>query len=491
MPQSTQTGDDRRLLDDRFRWKRTAKSSSAPRMSGASYDVVNQLLDEPPVSGSASAPQQPLLTPPTPVANAGQRESPRAARQWTRRKSTLLWLLISMTAGAFLALIVFRTLGMLPVSAAMLPTDRVVALKPRLAESRLFKKRHDVADVRLFRQLPPDLSLGSYVTQFARLIDTPISLDVDTLRFSRATLDTVISPRAIETEKPRGSTLAAFAATLQPYGLKCFAMKDQVVIRGMADNQRMRHAMHDVSDLLPESGVGLDLVPLITQLIEPDSWQVHGGRGSIALNGDVLSIRNTDLVHRDILVICETLRNDRGLPSVSQVDVPLSIKTVQDGMDRLRSIQVDVYSDQLRPLQHELALLEKSCGYTFLVDWHALEATTPLRFEDSLVAIGSDPTSLYERLRRIVSQLGLTFRIVGKRTIEITSMAEELRRDSILVHTLSGDFDPAQIAAELPAEITTALPWIGDRIFVDLRAKLMIARLPQSRQVILAEWLEN
>lgn len=481
-----QSSNSRPKVQPRSRWKGQSKSISAPRIVHVSYDVVNDLLDEPPVSTTAL--ELPLTLPPAASdVKFTVRGTSGPSHRTGKTSSTWLWLLVYMVVGAILALAVFRTLGMLPVSAAAMNADKVVALKPSVAESRLLPKQQDVVDARLFDPLPASLSLGSFVGQFVRMVDVPISIDVESLRYSRAGLETSISPQAMA--GLRGSTLSTLAATLRPFDLKCFALQDQVVIRGAAEDRRLRRALHDVSDLQPQADGGLDLVGLISQIVDQDSWQGHGGSGGISLNGDVLAVYNTSRVHRDVLVLCETLRNSRGLPRVSRVDIPLTVNEVRDELSQLDSIRVQVYVDRPCPLPEVLAMLGKSSGHTFLVNWLALEQASPMRFEECRVALNADGIRLSEALDRITAQLGATFRCVGKKTIEITTSADELNRDCILVQRLPVGFDPRTFSEQVRAEMVSQLPDHGDRFWVDVAGERMISRLPQSRQITLADWL--
>ncbi len=479
------------------RWKNEARAvhdrAAQQKAAQVSYDIVNEILDEPPITlSSPNESTGPLAS----QHSSSQKSRSAITRQFLgstgsssrRRISRLMLLLISMVGGACIAFAMFRALGLLPESNAAMNTAVTTVLRPIAPSLRTRAIQNDIADVEFFKLLPKDVSLASFVSRFANRYNIPVTLDVDSLTYSRASLRTAVPVNLALGIK--GSTASVFADTLAPLGLACVDRNDQIVVSAVIDDQHSRVALHDVSDLLTKEETGPDIVQLITEFVGPNSWKKAGGIGEIQLTNDVISITNTNLVHRDVLIFCEMLRRAQGLPLISHVRLPMSIGTIQKSRRRLQSTPVALYQDGSVPLVEMLAMLEKSCGCTFLVDWQGLESEQ-LRFEDCRVAMNDNLNSLSDVLKEITAQLGVAYRLVDVNTIEITTKAEELRRRSVLIHHIPPDLPLTSIKSELETVPNSQEFQEGERILVDEKSRLVIALLPQSRHVSLSEILDR
>ncbi|MCH7871524.1 MAG: hypothetical protein IID33_07470 [Planctomycetes bacterium] len=78
-----------------------------------------------------------------------------------------------------------------------------------------------------------------------------------------------------------------------------YATIDGVLIISTAEhlNQALSLRVHEVSDLAPDEARRQRLVQLVTDSVDPDSWMVNGGLGTVAFIADRLVLRNGTRAH--------------------------------------------------------------------------------------------------------------------------------------------------------------------------------------------------
>ena len=278
----------------------------------------------------------------------------------------------------------------------------------------------DVA-ARLAGRLPEieltDIPLVQAVNLLAAIGALPIAMDVDAMARIGVTPRDPISVRLGDTTF--GEALQAIVARR---GLVVTADAGQVFITVPEESrERIRKVRYTVSDLTgDDEAATAELAALARRLIAPESWQFAGGRGTIEPDGGALVVTQTDDVHQQVLVFCERLRNARHRPLRSRDDPErFTLTTRLDQAREMLDRPVTANFHKPAPLSDILRFLGKASDSTILVDHAALAmAETSDRVEASLTA---RQQKLGEALADLLRPLGLIYRVVGPRTIQVTT----------------------------------------------------------------------
>jgi hypothetical protein len=227
----------------------------------------------------------------------------------------------------------------------------------------------------------------------------------------------------------------------------------QVVLSSKsAFREELQTVRYTVSDLTRgNQQAAAELAVLIQRFVALESWQAHGGGGTIEVSPDALKIAQTGSVHHQIVVFCEKLRVARGLPPRSHLD-PKQF-SLQTRVFRARPIlgrttSINVVSGT--PLAEILEQFKQPPGTEVLIDRPALAAAGVN--ENTTAKLRSENLPQGVVLRQLLQPLGLAWRAVDANTLQITSQKAVAARLEIEFYPLA-----KRLAAQPPAAVIDQL----------------------------------
>ena len=277
--------------------------------------------------------------------------------------------------------------------------------------------------VRLQTPLPGIAIAGAPLNQTVRSIEDyaafSVTFDVDTMSALGIPLNKPVNLRVTETTLGQ-----ALDAVLASCGLKPLLRDNGVWVTGAGQaTDTPRPVKYSVADLTASGKTpGTELAKWIPQMIAPETWKENGGIGTIQVKGDSLEVTQTDAVHLQILDFCERLRVARGLaprsgqPAARFTLVPRRVRAAAC-LDQ----PVSVNFFRPTPLRRVLTELEQTSETQISVNWLALENEGKKPTLPAVLTVAQIP--LEQALAQMLEPLGLTYRAVDARTIEVTTRA--------------------------------------------------------------------
>ncbi len=244
---------------------------------------------------------------------------------------------------------------------------------------------------------------------------------------------------------------------------------------------------HDVSDLTEgQSEATAELGKWLTQMIDPSTWQVHGGDGTYRVEQSTLVVEQSDTVQFQVLLFCEKLRVARGLARRSRIpDAMLSSQPLVQQVSTLQQkLTLRIWREE--NLNQIAARIERELPVTVLVDWNALlmSGWSP---EDRMRFFCHEQ-SLEEALHSLLEPMGLTFRWLDPAILEITSPEAAAAQNDV-------EFYPLPAGLQSPEKVQEVSGRIADRVGLarfqpmgtgalayDPASQTLIVSLPQSVQ---------
>ncbi|MCL4202067.1 MAG: hypothetical protein KJ000_06215 [Pirellulaceae bacterium] len=367
-------------------------------------------------------------------------------------------------------------------------TDQISIPRPEPREVKVADRLRDTIPELDISGMPL-ISFAHFVTGLSTI---PISLDPDALALMRISPDRPVAVKTSETDV--GGILTA---ALQPLGLGYVQVDDQLLVtRPVPASGEFRSLRHPVGDLVGGSAEQVDqLAEWITTVIEPDSWDVQGGPGSLQAELPDLVIRHQDTVLFHTLLFCERLRVARGLPTKTNLDPGLSrleprFARIQPMLQKPVRIR---YSEPTLMLQI-LQRLTQDTGLQILVDWQALGKMgwTPA----AETVLQADGVPVAEALTNMLSPMDLTYRVVDAATVQITSPEADKNHWDIefypVKHLLGNSSDATALMDRLAVAMQQSS--IGESeglVYFDPASRHLIAAMSQPHQRWLAELLDR
>ena len=332
---------------------------------------------------------------------------------------------------------------------------------------------------RLERRLPAlqlkSMPLGEFLRFFSHLSGVAVSVGPDQLLMSGITLRQPVSLDVTDV-----SLEDALERVLTPLKLESIVRGGQLVLLRL-EASKVREITYPIADLVDAATTAELLAQWTQQLVAPESWQTSGGSGLLEIKSGALEVTQSQQVHYQLLIFLDRLRMARDLAPKSRFPVKRLTGTspwwaIQD---RLRAKTTFTFS-QFTTLDEIFRHWQLELGVPILIDWPAL-ADEQLGPQTRIAcAIADSPWS--EALDRVLGALGLSWRAVPGKMLEITTASiveNELQLD---VFALQGDFDALQ--RELPP---TTLP-LGARVH-DSASNVLMTLQPAAQQRRCAEYL--
>ena len=166
--------------------------------------------------------------------------------------------------------------------------------------------------IQLKRELPAvsvkDMPLTDFLTMVSQLSGVPVSIGPEQLQMAGITASKGVTVDT--TEQSIGDVLAA---VLDPLHLEVVTSGPQVVVVRQGAT-KVRSVDYPIDDLVNNAATADKFAQWLQQLIAPESWQTHGGEGTIAIDNRTLRIEQSQAVQYQVLFFLERIRLAKGLP---------------------------------------------------------------------------------------------------------------------------------------------------------------------------------
>ena len=263
-----------------------------------------------------------------------------------------------------------------------------------------------------------------------QLSGVPVSVAPDQLRLA------AVSAGQPATADVKDATIEEFlAAALKPLRLQPVVVNDQIVLIRGGNNPR-RYGAFPIEDLASDPAAVEQLAANIQKLVAPESWQAAGGAGTIAVDGKQLKIETGEAIQYEVLLLLERSRAALGLPPRSKYPAalvgadaaPIALA------ERLGAPATFTFS-QYTPLREIFRHWQEEMEVAVLVDWPAL---TDLRlWPNTRIACSSSDKPWEAALDEVLTPLGLAWRPIDKRTIEITTLEKAASEPLLEIYRLN------------------------------------------------------
>lgn len=320
----------------------------------------------------------------------------------------------------------------------------------------------------------PLIDFLRFVTDFSTI---PITLDPDALALVSVTPKTLVNVKQKDTVVAK---LLSDALTSQNLGYVPLEGHLLVTRPPLPDGQPRSHT-HSVADLVGNDPQQLArLAAMITEMVEPHSWQVNGGVGVIHQKMPELEFEHRDVELFRAMLFCDRLRMARGLPPQSKF--PKEVFTIEPRLSQAKKLlETPVTINYVQPtlFVRILARLSKETGLQIIVDWRAVAELGWSPDGEATISASNEPIG--QALAEMLLPMDLTYRVINANTVQVTS-------PSALVARLDVEFYPAKdvlLPQEKPAAFLEhirkelGLRDIGAAVYLDDASKHLIAALPQ------------
>ncbi len=290
------------------------------------------------------------------------------------------------------------------------------------------------------------------VEVLAQLSNLPITLDTDALAELDVALD---DPVSIDLA---GATFGkALEEIADDRGLICVVEKTQVLLTSPEEHrQRLIARDYPLDDLARDKAETEMLGLLVQKLVAADSWHIAGGRGKLQAAERGLSIIQTESVHQRIVIFLDKLRTARRLSPRSGLQRELlSLQSRRAAASPMLQRELTANFRQPTALGAVAAYLAQAAECQILIDHAALASAGKTAATKVSLTVHKQP--LAAALRELLGPLGLAWRIVDKRTIEITSRQALAARLELEFYPIGQLLDAGTSPAELCEKIRTSV----------------------------------
>jgi hypothetical protein len=331
-----------------------------------------------------------------------------------------------------------------------------------------------------FQQSP----LWQFLGDLSQLSTVPISLDADALSEMNLSADVPVSVQL------KNTTLAGILdEALAVHGLGWRVVGHQIEV-GRMPAQELRRVRYSVADLAgdrPESR--RQFAAMVHSLVEPNGWSEANGSATSEWSEGALMVTAGPSAHAQLLVLCEKLRNARGLPLRSRID-PVRFHLDSRTAHAKAALDTPITMNFARPeaLEKILAYLRGTTRLNLLVDNVAL-AEDGMSAESEAV-LTAQQQSFGPALTTLLEPMELTYRAIDDRTFEITTPKAAARHAEIEFYpagdVLAAGSDGHELVARITRELNAAIPASPaaspPTLYFDTPSKYLIVRAPQSVQ---------
>lgn len=267
----------------------------------------------------------------------------------------------------------------------------------------------------------PAARLHRWLEMMADLTAVPITLDPGALVVAGLAAD---EPMVIRASRTTAGEL--LEAVLSKHRLAMVERGNQLVVTSVSKG-RHRTSNYNARQLMgPRDADASEVAAAIGQLVNPSSWETSGGVGRMEVDGPTIRVQHDSKTHLEVLVLLERMLLARDLPTKSKYPARLlsiepTYTQLKPALDRSATFTFTSWT----PLAEVIRYWQDASGLNVLVDWAALGevALGPT----SLVVCSVADVPWHEALDTLLLPLGLTWRAVDARTLQITTIEEAER----------------------------------------------------------------
>lgn len=275
----------------------------------------------------------------------------------------------------------------------------------------------------------------------------PVSVPPKELRMAGVSAYTTASAEMAE-----ATIEQVLTAALKPLRLEPVIAEEQIILRRIGEDKG-RAVDYAVDDLVQNDGEVRRLAQWVELLVAPKSWQSAGGTGSLRVSSKTIHVEHAESVQYDILLLLERYRIARGLTPRSKYPVALirpSSPTLALA-ERLKAPAVFSFTEYT-PIRAVFAYWQAELGIAVLVDWPALAHERIWPNARIACSIADKPWD--EAMDEVLGTLGLGWRAIDDRTVQITTLARV--QDEQVVEVYRVGSETAIDAAELESRLQQA-----------------------------------
>jgi hypothetical protein len=272
------------------------------------------------------------------------------------------------------------------------------------------------------------MPLVQFIETLSNISGTSITLDPVALELAAVSQQTTVSLDAQDTTLEK-----ALRNVLAPQRLGFVVEGDHIRVALKKPEDR-REVDYEVKDLAVDNDASA-LAQLIEKFVAPATWKSAGGTGTIQVKGTTLSVEQSDLVRRQVIIFCERLRLVRGLPIRSKY--PRELLSIDPPYQKLAAKLNQPTTFTFLPWTHfsdVVHQLRDMMGVSIVVDWSSLEETQ--LNPSSPIACSTNNRSWQEALDGVLEPLGLAWWAVNGDTIQITSLGAMEKTDRLEFYSL-------------------------------------------------------
>lgn len=327
--------------------------------------------------------------------------------------------------------------------------------------------------------------LADFLGVIQDLTGAPVTLSTDSLLLRNVRPD-----RQLQFQSGPASVEVVLAQALTPLGLKAVREAGQIVV-DVAPPPAGSTLPFPVGDLVADDEQVEELAGWLTSLVAADAWR-DGSAVIVEKSPQAFSLRCSPAVQAQAVLFLQKLRVARGKSPLGRLDPNFFVSQPRsEQAARQLEVPVTLNFGQSSLLTTILQRLGRSAGLRVLVDWRSLSLEGWNPDAEATLRVAQVPTG--EALSQLLSPLGLTYRVIDSRTVEVLTQRDAAQRMEIECYPAGDLLGGDATGAGLLAKLSTALgPGVlrenggtGELAF-DPLSKHLFAALPQPQQKRLA-----
>jgi hypothetical protein len=322
-----------------------------------------------------------------------------------------------------------------------------------------------------------------------------VKIKCDTAALARAGLN---MDDAAAVQLNSASLADVLRQALQIRGLAFVATGDDVIVTlPPVQEAPLKAVTYAVEDLAGDNAALEQLAILIRAVVLPRSWESRGGGATLSVADGALVVQQSAEGHWQLLLLCEKLRQARGLPTRS---VRAAASVAPDARRQLAAAMqrpVSLHAADGVPLAEVVRLLAARGRVNIDIDDLALaragiNSRVPTK-------IHMDNAPLETTLQHALKPLGLTWQPLGPSAVTITTSETLMARDTVevypigrlIAHAKAGHGLARRLTREVAPETWAAEGGTGNVLFDPASRALIVCQpYPVQAQVeaALATW---
>lgn len=330
--------------------------------------------------------------------------------------------------------------------------------------------------------------LADFLGVIQDLTGAPVTLSTDSLLLRNVRAD-----RPLQFQSGPASVEVVLSQALAPLGLKAVREEGQIVV-DVAPAPAGPALPFPVGDLVADDDQVEELAGWLTSLVAADAWR-DGSAAIVEKSPQTISLRCSPAVQAQAVLLFQKLRVARGKSPLGRLDPSFFVSTPRsEQAARPLEVPITLNFGQSSLLTTILHRLGRTAGLRVLVDWRSLSVEGWNPDAEATLRVAQVPTG--EALSQLLSPLGLTYRVIDARTVEVLTQRDAAQRLEIECYPagdlLGGDATGGALLAKLSAalgpDVLREQGGAGEMAF-DPLSKHLFAALPQTQQKRLAALL--